>query len=119
MVSEDQIRKIAASVTEKVWPGSQSKDSADSTDLRAVSQQLREIQNAVGQLERKIQNLAQHQSSHSLPVIGGSQPVHPSQELFDIPEEVTEFVDYLETKQCVLDPGKPCIGRGECRSRGF
>lgn len=120
MVSEDLIKKIAANVSQRISSPDRASSSASANesqaDLESVTRQLREIQSAVGKLERQLQSLAPHQHTHTLPVIAGT---HPSQELFNVPEEVTEFVDYLETKQCVLEPGKPCCGRGECRSRGF
>ncbi|HZS44409.1 MAG TPA: hypothetical protein VFC63_04860 [Blastocatellia bacterium] len=121
MISEDLIKKIAANVTHNISGNFRTGNSADTgaTDIESVSRQLREIQSAVRQLEQKLRSLTAHHPVHSLPVINQSGTLHPSQELFDIPEEVAEFVDYLETKQCVLEPGKPCCGRGECRSRGF
>jgi len=47
------------------------------------------------------------------------QALHPSQEKFDTPEAVNEFVEFLERKRCEIEPDKPCIGRGICRARGF
>jgi len=121
MVPEDLIKKVAGNVTQKLSPVTHtSTPVATENNLESAAQKLRELQSAVDEMKRTLNSLAAHQHHHSLPVIGQSpEHEHPSRELFDVPEEVTEFVDYLETKQCVLEPGKPCVGRGECRSRGF
>jgi hypothetical protein len=44
---------------------------------------------------------------------------HPSQDRFELPRSVDEFVDFLEQKGCSLEPGKPCIDCGACEARGF
>ena len=121
MIPEDLIKRVATKVTQRV--GTIANDPAPTAsrdNLESATQQLREIQAAVDEVKRTLNSLATRQRSTSLPIIDQSiEHEHPSRELFNVPEEVTEFVDYLETKQCVLEPGKPCIGRGECRSRGF
>jgi hypothetical protein len=60
----------------------------------------------------------------SLPVLpspsayGAGRP-HPSQERFEFPGSLNEFVDFLESRACVIEPGKPCIHCGACETRGF
>jgi hypothetical protein len=44
---------------------------------------------------------------------------HPSQDRFELPRSVDEFVDFLEQKGCSIEPGKPCIDCGACEARGF
>jgi hypothetical protein len=44
---------------------------------------------------------------------------HPSQERFELPKSVNEFVEYLEHRGCTIEPGKPCIDCGACETRGF
>ncbi len=121
MIPEDLIKKVATGVAQKIGGSANvTAHPASETNLESAAQQLRQIQAAVDEMKRTLNSLAAHQHSHSLPVFSQqSDHEHPSGELFNVPEEVTEFVDYLETKQCVLEPGKPCVGRGECRSRGF
>ena len=121
MIPEDLIKKIASNVTQKIGASANVSASAvGQTNLESAAEQLRQLQSAVDEMKRTLNGMASRQHSTSLPVIDQStEHEHPSRDLFNVPEEVTEFVDYLETKQCVLEPGKPCVGRGECRSRGF
>jgi hypothetical protein len=44
---------------------------------------------------------------------------HPSQDRFELPKSVNEFVDFLEHRGCTIEPGKPCIDCGACETRGF
>jgi len=50
---------------------------------------------------------------------------HPSQQLFDVGEAteaqsaVRELVEFLETRECSIEKGKPCDHCGTCRSLGF
>ena len=126
MVYEELIKKVAANVAEKLSPSIPLTSPHGANDIESTSRQLRELQTAVGELTRKVAELKSQQRHYSLPISENRElmhPVtdqgHPSRELFNVPEEVTEFVDYLETKQCVLDPKLPCVGSGECRARGF
>ena len=51
--------------------------------------------------------------------------VHPSQQLFNVDEangaqsEFKELVEFVETKECSIEKGKPCDHCGTCRSLGF
>jgi hypothetical protein len=49
----------------------------------------------------------------------GAGRAHPSQERFTFPEPLDEFVDYLESRPCSIETGKPCVGCGACEARGF
>lgn len=48
---------------------------------------------------------------------------HPSQQLFNVGEateaQSAPLVEFLETKECSVEKGKPCDHCGTCRSLGF
>jgi hypothetical protein len=44
---------------------------------------------------------------------------HPSQERFTFAEPLDEFVEYLESRPCSIEAGKPCVNCGVCEARGF
>lgn len=48
---------------------------------------------------------------------------HPSQQLFNVGEateaQSAPLVEFLETKECSIEKGKPCDHCGTCRSLGF
>jgi hypothetical protein len=44
---------------------------------------------------------------------------HPSQERFAPAEPLDEFVEFLETRPCSIEVGKPCVSCGVCEARGF
>lgn len=48
-----------------------------------------------------------------------AENAHPSSQTFNEPEEISEFVEFLEHKPCNLEPGKPCVGSARCRALGF
>lgn len=50
---------------------------------------------------------------------GASARTHPSVERFTFPEPLNEFVEYLESRPCSIEAGKPCIECGACEARGF
>jgi hypothetical protein len=58
-------------------------------------------------------------SNEPPPVRAANQRPHPSQDRFELPRSVDEFVDFLEKKGCSIEPGKPCIDCGACETRGF
>lgn len=66
-----------------------------------------------------------HAAGHPIPAVVSSSPLpimeteHPSSQTFSEPEEIREFVEFLEQKPCCLEPGKPCIGSARCRTLGF
>ena len=62
--------------------------------------------------------------SHSPPMLAraaahGAGSSHPSQERFDLPSDLNEFIEYLEHRPCTIEPGKPCVECGACETRGF
>lgn len=61
--------------------------------------------------------------SYPLPVIVYSQPsiqhLHPSQIRINPTNELGEFVDFLQTKQCTMEKGKPCDSCDICNTVGF
>ena len=42
-----------------------------------------------------------------------------SGETFTFAEPVSEFVEYLESRPCSIEVGKPCVNCGVCEARGF
>jgi hypothetical protein len=81
---------------------------------------------AIGEIERRLRDLGialtpaaepDHQPL-SPTALGAGRP-HPSQERFELPGSLDEFVDFLESKACVIEPGKPCVRCGACETRGF
>src|SRR5437773_5560202 len=101
MISEELIKKVAANVAEKLSPSIRSTSSSRATEIESTSRQLRELQTAVDDLTRKFTDLKSQQRHYSLPISGKHELTHstadqghPSRELFNVPEEVTEFVDY-------------------------
>jgi hypothetical protein len=44
---------------------------------------------------------------------------HPSQERFSLSQPIDEFVEFLESRPCTIEVGKPCIACGVCEARGF
>jgi len=67
--------------------------------------------------------LNQGAASYPLPVIVYSQPpiqhLHPSQIRISPVNELGEFVDFLQTKQCTMEKGKPCDSCDICNTVGF
>jgi hypothetical protein len=61
--------------------------------------------------------------SYPLPVIVYQQPtikqVHPSQIRINPVNELGDFVDFLQTKQCTMEKGKPCDSCDICNTVGF
>jgi hypothetical protein len=58
-------------------------------------------------------------SAH-LPVIN-PQPTsqHPSRERIHVTDALNEFIDFLQTKQCTMEKGKPCDNCDICNTLGF
>ncbi|MFY9223300.1 MAG: hypothetical protein WAQ98_11550 [Blastocatellia bacterium] len=67
--------------------------------------------------------LNQKAVSYSLPVIvypqSSIQHLHPSQIRINPANELGEFVDFLQTKQCTMEKGKPCDSCDICNTVGF
>lgn len=72
-----------------------------------------ELEERVAALERTLHELAVRPATATprvpLPVV--SVTVHPSHELVDVPSGSTDG-------RCVLEPGRPCVGSGLCRTLG-
>jgi hypothetical protein len=72
-----------------------------------------ELEERVTALERTLRELAGRPASGparaSLPVV--SVTVHPSHQLVDVPSGSTDG-------RCVLEPDRPCVGSGLCRTLG-
>lgn len=67
--------------------------------------------------------LNQGNVSYPLPVIVYQQPtikqLHPSQIRINPVNELGDFVDFLQTKQCTMEKGKPCDSCDICNTVGF
>lgn len=65
------------------------------------------------------------EAGEAIPVLAARPPMpieeieHPSSRTFNEPDEIREFVEFLEHKPCCLEPGKPCVGSARCRTLGF
>lgn len=55
--------------------------------------------------------------SASLPVLPASQ--HPSQQRMHHNDALSEFLEFLQTKQCTMEKGKPCDNCDICNTMGF
>lgn len=44
---------------------------------------------------------------------------HPTQQRFNAPEMISEIVDFIQTKPCSMEKGKPCDQCDICNSLGF
>jgi hypothetical protein len=88
-------------------------DDARIEKLRAeVLAQLAEPKDPVAaDLEARVESLERcAPSAHTvLPVV--TVTIHPSHQLLDVPGGSTDG-------RCVLEPDKPCVGSGQCRSLG-
>lgn len=81
--------------------------------LEEVVARLRSLGVAIGAAPRPARAAAA-----GLPPPAGGGP-HPSQERFHTPEPLDEFVEFLESRPCMIETGKPCVACGACEARGF
>jgi hypothetical protein len=87
---------------------------ADLVDIAVSNLAKKPENNSLGNVEKG--------SSYALPVI--VYPVnlagqHPSQFKMASKDELTDFVDFLQTKQCTMEKGKPCDKCDICNTLGF
>ncbi len=72
-----------------------------------------ELEQRVSALERALRELTGRPAASPprtpLPVV--SVTVHPSHELLGVPSGSTDG-------RCVLEPGRPCVNSGQCRTLG-
>jgi hypothetical protein len=55
-----------------------------------------------------------------LPVLGPQHASqHPSRQRIEVADSVNEFIDFLQTKQCTMEKGKPCDQCDICTTLGF
>lgn len=106
--------------TARVAPGSGPALSATVADI------ARAVEGILGQLRELGVSVAESQRAPAVPApvlsgaaVYGAGAVHPSQERFGLPSELNEFVEYLESRPCSIEPGKPCVDCGACETRGF
>ena len=144
---QDQARKIAERIAQRVSGGSPSSSSLARQPGSEVSSQLAAVRAGIHDLQRKLAQLEATVSSaepiphqqtvrqasnspqraglttHS-PWLAGinSSYSHPSEEKFGVEEAtVSALVDFFEKeKLCSVEPGgKPCDHCAMCSSRGF
>ncbi len=54
-----------------------------------------------------------------LPVVNAALAEHPSQQRVRTANNLSDFVEFLQSKQCTMEKGKPCDECDICNSMGF
>ena len=96
------------------------------TDSDNLSQNLSDILAAkqpevalTGATTSPLANGKQEAISHLLPKVVYTISQHPSQIKLATKNELSEFVDFLQTKPCTMEKGKPCDHCDMCNTLGF
>ena len=139
MLSEDQVKQIAARVLQRVeaeqhdrqpspWPLlSRSTDASPAADQDRKSE--REIKEPAVPEEFFApwtgESFEASGATTTYPSQLRSPAAHPSQELFTVAEAaeiksaVSELVEFFEAQRCTIEKDKPCDHCGACRTLGF
>lgn len=66
-----------------------------------------------------VPSLGQDALTRAAAAAAGVGRAHPSTERFTFPVPLNEYVEYLESRPCSIETGKPCVDCGACEARGF
>lgn len=57
-------------------------------------------------------------TARTQPTSSATPALHPALTVFQEPEGIGEILEFMGEKKCVIEPDKPCINSGRCKSFG-